>query len=301
MPPYTFLDGPYRLAMGLHALEPDAWLETGPDAAQQMAERRRLLAERPAEVTAALPESASGQHELFALVSQHLPRHFPDRWQRVAGALVDQISGERFPSDPAEPLATLGRMVQEDFCLLQASASGYRLTGAVLCFPAHWRLADKLGRPLDGIHAPVPGFDARLARPVDRFFASLQARRPVWRVNWSLVDSPELFRPPEHRARPKKIDPAHAGNQLWLRVERQTLRRLPACGDVVFGIRTYVEPLAHMTPQVAQTLALRVREMPADMAAYKGIAAIRAPLLDYLERRAAEGPPGPATGAISVS
>jgi hypothetical protein len=180
---------------------------------------------------------------------------------------------------------------------MQASPSGYRLIGAVLCFPAHWRLADKLGRPLDVIHEPVPGFDARLARPVDRFFASLQVERPVWRVNWSLVDTTELFRPPEHRRRPRTIDAAHAGEQTWLRVERQTLRRLAGCGDVVFGIRTYLEPLAGVTPEVAQALALRVREMPADMAAYKGIAAIRAPLLEWLER-AAEAPPTEPAGAF---
>jgi hypothetical protein len=290
MPPYSFLDGPYRLAMGLHALAPEDWLEAGADATQQMAERRRLLAERPAEVVAALPESAAGCRELYALVLDHLALCFPDRWRRVDGALVDGRSRERFAIDPADPLATLGRMVQEDFCLLQASPGGYRLTAAVLCFPAHWRLADKLGRPLDVIHAPVPGFDLRLAQPVDRFFAALQVERPVWRANWSLVDTPELFRPPEHRARPRRIDAARAGEQLWLRVERQTLRRLPACGAVVFGIRTYLEPLAEVAadPEAAQALAMRVREMPAEMAAYKGIAPIRGPLLAWLERRAAE-------------
>jgi hypothetical protein len=303
MPPYSFLEGPYRLAMGLHALEPGQWLDPGADAAQQMAERRRLLAERPDEVVAALPESLPAQQELFALVLEHLPQHFPDRWRRAGAALLDQTSGERIPSDPAEPLATLGRMVQEDFCLMQASPEGYRLTAAVLCFPTHWRLADKLGRPLDVIHVPVPGFDARLARPVDRFFAALQVERPVWRANWSIVDTPELFRPPELRRRRRAIAVAQAGEQLWLRVERQTLRRLPGCGAVVFGIRNYVEPLADVTrtPEVAQALALRVREMPADMASYKGLATIREPLLDYLERRAADGRPAPVSGAVSAS
>jgi hypothetical protein len=297
MPHYSFLDGPYRLAMGLHALELGEWLEPGPDALHQMAERRRLLAERPAEVSAALPESAPAQQELFALVREHLPRRFPDRWQQAGAKLVDLATGERFPAEPAEPLTTLGRMVQEDFCLLQAGPAGYRLTAAVLCFPAHWRLADKLGRPLDVIHEPVPGFDVRLARPVDRFFASLQAPRPVWRVNWSLVDTPELFRPPEHRARPKSIDAARAGEPMWLRVERQTLRRLPACGDVVFGIRTYVEPLGDVTadPEVARALAMRVREMPPDMATYKGIASIREPLVAWLERRGAKARPSEAS------
>jgi dimethylamine monooxygenase subunit A len=299
MPHYAFLDGPYRLAMGLHALAPEDWLEPGADEAQQMAERRRLLAERPAEVLAALPESAAACRELYALVCEHLARRYPERWQQAGAALVDQASGERFAADPAEPLATLGRMVQEDFCLMQKGPAGYRLTAAVLCFPTHWRLADKLGRPLDVIHIPVPDFEARLARPVDRFFVALQALRPVWRVNWSIVDTPELFRPPELRRRRRTIDPARAGEQLWLRVERQTLRRLAGCGDVVFGIRNHVQPLAEVTeaPAVAQALALRLREMPAEMADYKGLTTIRAPLLDYLERRAGAAP----SAAISAS
>jgi hypothetical protein len=293
MPPYSFLDGPYRLAMGLHALSPDDWLEVGPDAAWQMAERRRLLAERPAEVVAALPESMPGQRELFALVLAHLPERFADRWRREGAELVDRASGERFASEPDEPLMALGRMVQEDFCLMQKGPDGYRLTAAVLCFPAHWRLADKLGRPLDVIHEPVPGFDARLARPVDRFFASLQAQRPVWRANWSLQETPALFRPPELRRRPRTIDAERAGEQLWLRVERQTLQRLPGCGDVVFGIRTYLRPLAEVVADAAaaRALAARVREIPADMASYKNLDSIRAPLLDYLDRCAGAPPP----------
>jgi hypothetical protein len=286
--------------MGLHALAPDDWLDPGLDEAPQMAERRRLLAERPAEVLAALPESAAGQHELFALVLEHLPQRFPERWRRDGAALVDLASGERIPPAPAEPLKTLGRMVQEDFCLMQASPQGYRLTAAVLCFPTHWRLADKLGRPLDVIHTPVPGFEARLARPVDRFFAALQAERPVWRVNWSIVDTPALFRPPELRRKRRTVDPERAGEQLWLRVERQTLRRLAGCGAVVFGIRNYIQPLAEATaaPEVAQALALRLREMPAEMADYKGLTTIRTPLLAWLDQRATAGG---ASAALSAS
>jgi hypothetical protein len=39
-------------------------------------------------------------------------------------------------------------------------------------------------------------------------------------------------------------------------------------------------------PATAQALACRVREMPPAMAAYKGIAANREPLLAYLDGRA---------------
>jgi hypothetical protein len=188
----------------------------------------------------------------------------------------------------AAPLARLGIAAQEDFCLLQRRADGtYALTAAVLCFPAHWRLRDKLGRPLDEIHAPVPGFAARLGTPVARFFDSLAVERPAWRANWSVVESPDLFHPGQRPAL-SDLSAENAGARLWLRVERQTLRRLPATRAVVFTIRTLIEPLARTVrrPGAAQAMAERFAEMDVAMAAYKGLPPIRAPLLAYLRRHA---------------
>ena len=291
MAPYRpFLDGPWRLAVGIKALDLQAWIEVDELFVDQLAERRRLLAERRAEVLAGLPESRAGQEELLALLLDHLTARFPDHYRRHGGRIKNRATGESFDLEAwaGAPLELAGRLVQEDLCLMQRGEAGYRLVAAVLCFPAHWRLADKLGRPLQAIHDPVPGFGERLAAPVDRFFASIQVERPVWRVNWSLVDTPTLFLPPEHRGRPRPIAAARAGEELWLRVERQTLRRLPRTGDVVFGIHTCVEPLAAAidSAQAAGALAARIREMPEPMARYKSIWPIRAPLLAWLDARA---------------
>ena len=295
-----FLDGPWRLAMGLKALDPDDWIEVDEDFAGQLAERRRLLDQRRGEVLGALPESAAGQAELLELLLEHLPKRFPGHYRRSNGELAELVTGERFDLAAwrAAPLELAGRLVQEDFCLLQRGEPAYRLVAGVLCFPSHWRLADKLGRPLEVIHEPVPGFAGGLAAIVDRFFANLQVARPVWRVNWSLVDTPQLFLPPEHRALRKVIAAESAGEQLWLRVERQTLRRLPRSGDVLFGIRTHLAPLVAAIdgPAAARALAARVREMPPAMAAYKGIAAIRDALLSWLESRAGGPGQGPSAG-----
>jgi hypothetical protein len=290
-----FLDGPWRLAMGIKALDLEEWIEIDDRFAAQLAERRRLLEDERDAVLGELPESRPGQRELLALLLDHLPERFPEHYRRVDGRIENLVTGERFAlaaSDEA-PLELAGRLVQEDLCLMQRAEAGYRLVAAALCFPAHWRLADKLGRPLQAIHEPVPGFGERLADPVDRFFANIQVARPVWRLNWSLVDAPTLFRPPEHRGNPRPISAEQAGRQLWLRVERQTLRRLPRSGDVVFGIHTYVDPLeaAIDSPQAAQALAARIREMSDAMARYKSILPIRAPLLAWLDgRAAAQGP-----------
>jgi hypothetical protein len=300
MPPYLpFLDAPQVLSMGLKALDLREWILIDDQFATQLAERRRLLAEQRDQVLAALPEAADGQREVLALLLDHLPARFPEVYRRKPGALANLATGERFLLDAfAEaPLELAGRLVQEDLCLMGKASDGYRLIAAVLCFPAHWRLADKLGRPLGAIHEPVPGFAERLAAPVDRFFATIRVERPVWRANWSVVDTPELFLPPEHRRHAPSICAERAGAQLWLRVERQTLRRLPRSGHVLFTIHTYVEPLAAAltAPGAARALAAQIRAMPDALAGYKGILPIRAPLLAYLEG-GVESSSGPSAG-----
>jgi dimethylamine monooxygenase subunit A len=292
-----FVTGPYRLSMGLRALGPAEWIERDEGIVAELALRRRLLAERRAEVLASLPESAAAEAELLELLIDHLVRVFPRHYRRRNGDVTHHATGETFRlADFARcPLELAGRLVQEDFCVMQAGPEGLRLTGAVLCFPSRWRLADKLGRPLVAIHDPVPGFAEQLGPPAERMLERLEVERPVWRVNWSLVDTPELFLPPEHRRTRPQVRPDEVGESLWLRVERQTLRRLPRSQAVVFTIRTYVEPLAEVldTPDLAATLAARLREMPDAMAGYKNILPIRTELLAWLERRAARPAPTP--------
>jgi hypothetical protein len=203
--PLVFMQGSSRLVMGLNALDPADWLWLDDRHAAETAMRGALIAERPDEVHAMLPEAEAAARELLTMVLDHLARHHPEQ---VPAAVDREVA----------PLLTLGRLVQEDFCLMQPQGDGaYALTAAILCFPAHWRLKDKLGRPLRAIHAPVPGFAERLAGPVDRFFQGLAVERPVWRANWTLVESPTLFHP-QPRAPVPDLAPENAGERLWLRV-----------------------------------------------------------------------------------
>ena len=295
-----FLDGPHHLAMGLKALDPAAWLERDDTYEGQLAEKRRLLATRRDEVVAALPASLPAQREAAARLLAHLEHHLPDGYRFAPDAVHDRVTGERFvPAEfAAMPLELAARLIQEDLCLFEASPDGYRLSAAVVAFPARWRLADKIGRPLPAIHAPVPGYAERLATPVDRLFASLRAKRPVWRVNWSLVDTQALFLPPEARAATPVAEPARLGETMWLRVERQTLTRLPESAAVLFTIRTYVDPLEDAIdgPVAAAALAARLREMPDPLAGYKVLTWLRPALLGWLERRAQAGSGLPTAG-----
>ncbi len=294
--PYLPFDGGrFRLMMGLMPLPPAEWIDCDSDLAQDLAAKRRLLETRREEVFAALPEAEAPAAELLRLLVDHLLQYQGSVFARHGDQLFNDATGERWDLARAalHPLDLAGRLVQEDLCLMQRDDAGetYRLIGASLCSPSRWRLADKIGLPLGGIHEPVPGYAEKLKRPVDRFFAALLPEKPVWRLNWGIADDPAPFQPVATRAA-RAATADTAGELLWLRVERQTLRRLPETGAVVFTIRTHITRLdaTIRSPGAAADLAAALREMPEATRRYKHIAPILPALLGWLDRRAPARP-----------
>jgi dimethylamine monooxygenase subunit A len=294
LPPETiylpFESGPYRMAMGLVTVPETAWFEIDAQYKIEMTERARLLAERHAEVFGAEPASAAAREETLSMMLEHLTRVYPAWFVRDRAVLCNKLTGESWIVADHDPLELAGRLVQEDLCLIEAAPDGPRLTAAVLCFPSRWRLSEKLGRPLAEVHGNVPLFAERLAHPVDRFMARVRPDHIAARLNWSLMDDPTLFQPVGkwRTARDESITEQNAGERLFLRVERQTLRRLPVSAAVLFGIRVHVYRLAEAihAPEVAARLAAAVRALPTEMTHYKSLPMFRAALLEWLDRRA---------------
>ncbi|UEM23289.1 DUF3445 domain-containing protein [Skermanella mucosa] len=285
-----FAEGPFRMAMGLMALKPADWIEIDGNYASEIALRDRLLIERRGDVLAMRPGAAGACREVLDQLAGFLPERFPEHFQRTGPELLNHVTGDRWQveGELSDPLEIAGRLVQEDLCILQEVDGELRLTAGVLCFPNRWRLADKLGLPMLGIHAPVPAYADRLGRPVDRFLGLMTPDRPVWRLNWSLTDDPTLFQPVGHgRLEPdRSMTAENAGVRVFLRVERQTLRRLPRTGAVLFTIRTYQRPVEALAarPQEAARLASAVRALPDDTARYKSVMPFRSALLACLDR-----------------
>lgn len=220
---------------GVQPLDPRNWLTVDDAYGAQMAERERLIADRPEAVLACLPGGRDAAEELQGAVMAHLADR-PDFDVRADAVLCPD--GRVVPVDHSAPLRTIGRLVQEDFGLLVKPAGGdeHVLVAAVLCFPASWTLAEKIGRPLFRIHRPVASYDAGVAARVQRLFDGVQAGRPLWRVNLLRYADPTLHQPrPEDRPRTAPSGPAP-----YLRSEVQTILRLPRTGAVAFGIHTYV-------------------------------------------------------------
>ena len=207
------------------------WLFCDPSYDAQMAERRRLMAHCERDVYRQLPSGLAAACGFLALVLDDLPHGFV-----VSGGDVTCPDGHRVALDWDNPLWSVGHMLQQDVCILEKQGAEHVLTGAVLCFPASWTLAQKIGKPLVGIHAPVADYDAGIAKRVQRMFDGVQEGRPMWRANALRYDDATLYQPRTEN------DPRPVGqvDAPYLRSERQTVLRLPQPGAVAFVIHTTV-------------------------------------------------------------
>ncbi|MDH3601722.1 MAG: DUF3445 domain-containing protein, partial [Candidatus Tectomicrobia bacterium] len=194
--------GVYRLAMGLTPLDLHDWIEPDAHMAVELAEKERLLRERHGDVFIALAEAADSSAEVLEMLISYLPQRFPTLYRRVGEQIENRVTRQQWhvTQHGLHPLDLAGRLVQEDLCLMQPAANTdqYRLVGASVCFPTRWWLAEKMGQSLGNIHLPVPDYAAQLDSTMDRLFARLKVERPVWRLNWSLIDNPALFQPRGH-------------------------------------------------------------------------------------------------------
>ena len=220
---------PDKALPGVQPLDPADWLIFDEAFAGQMAARDALLRTHLSEVVAVDPDAHPAAVELLNMV---LAQAYPD-----AKAEVTRADGVRVPIDRTQPMYTLGRLVQQDFCILEKRGAEHVLTAAVLCFPASWTLSEKFLRPLTTIHDPVESYDTNIARRVQRLFDGVRVGRPLWRYNVLRYADPALYQPRPEAAPRDRDDPA-AG--AYLRSERQSVLRLPLSDAVVFGIHTYV-------------------------------------------------------------
>ncbi len=273
--------------MGLAPLAIENWIEFDGEAGSQLRQRAELLRTDRDQVLQYLDEAEAACLQLNRVLRKHLIQFLPGE---VSGR-VDEIRVREAgvvlaePQTGLEALEQLAHLAQEDFCVL-SSGDQLRLIAGLVCFPSHWRLAEKIGQTSDEIHSAVPGFQQRLSVPTNAVLEKLLPERPVWRINWTIHDSDTLHTPGP-KSFPEGLDANGVLESTWLRIERQTLRRLPETGAVVFTIRTYQQRMADVVrnPLRRERLAIALKSMPEETAMYKGLQAILPLLIEALKHR----------------
>ena len=223
-----------RALPGIQPLEMSDWLRVDDAYGAQMCERIRLMGAQRDDVRAAIDSSEPAIDEAFeAIVAQVQTL---EGFTRVGDHML--CPDGRSVDLNGEPLIVIGHLIQEDICILERpdGLDEHILSAAILCFPAHWTLSEKIGKPMGRIHQPVDEYDENIRRRVQRLFDGVQVGRPLWRFNRAYSGA-TLYQPRLEKDY-SEYDPSAVND--FLRSERQVLVRLPNSKAVIFSIHTYV-------------------------------------------------------------
>lgn len=271
LPIYTPYDGSARpFTIGLMPLDLARWIEPDDGWGHYVGEKRRLLDAHRDEIFVAEDGTEEAQQEAYDLLRTHLAERHPG------------LSDATDCNTP--PLLRAGLLVQDDLVIMRRKQDGWHLVAGFVAFPSSWSLLEKFGRPMQAIHADVPGFGegTRNAALITRIFDNLQVSQPVERLNWSVNITDDLFLPVSKHRRPPSADTFTLAER-FARVERQTLRKLPKSGDILFTIRVYVDPIAAIAHHpnagwLAASFAEQLEGLDEQQAAYKGLTLQKAEL-----------------------
>ncbi|MXP09325.1 heme-dependent oxidative N-demethylase family protein [Pseudoblastomonas halimionae] len=242
-----------QLKMGLQKLDEECWLQPDPD----LAARAEGFAAYPEGIQLS-PDGEGPGGELAAMLG-------------LTGGLPEAAQAHH-----------------EDMCLLtkREQDEQYRLVGAAVAWPSDWTPADKLGLPLRALHAPIQGYEEQLASGVDHFMAKLKPGPIYGRCNWFIATTGDM----RWVAEPPATAFAHvtrqnAGETLFVRSERQTLRRLPQTGAILFTIGVYVSPLGDLSAANIAMLARAIGSLVEGEGDRRGAGAYADALIGYAAGR----------------
>jgi len=232
-------------------MEPDWWLELENTYHARIAQRKQLFVEHGKGVLDCLPGGEAACKELMEMCTQFLCARYPQYFTlSLKGGdyiLFNKILDKDFVLKDWDPLRILLENIPEDFAItLPNRETGlYEFRAGVICSSIGWNLATKIGMSLKEIHAPIPDYKDKMSASMDRYFTKMPTSAPIQRGSWGLEHGKPLYLPPDHpdNAVRTQQSPELDLSGLFLRVDWQTLRRLPLSGGIVFNFKALFTPI----------------------------------------------------------
>ena len=267
----------------------------------EMHDRALVLKEDPLRYQA-LPHMMIAQWDTLELLMEHQATAYPalfslskdgDRWHWINRPLgIDQrFTFADASTLPCEPLEYMTRQAQGDFCIVDQRNNNLWMDAGMVTTQADWSLDFDIGMNFMEWHGPVPlahqigVFDRAL-----KFLLNLQIGRPVRRLNWTMTINPRLDTSPENYPNwgpdRQTVTPANVGSKVHLRCELQSLWRLPRSNAILFVIRCYLLKMEELVtiPKWARRFHRVLRDLPAELADYKGLTRYRQTTVDWLSK-----------------
>lgn len=270
---------PFRLNMGLRSLEVAQWLEAGDDLTPQILERQQLMESAREVVYQELPGYKGAIGELVERIVENL-KEFHDRDYTFTSNTITHIPTDTTISlNSDDVLLQLASIIAEDLVVLSRENEEWKIVAGAVIFPSRWKLIEKIGKGMDAVHAPVPGYASALAPYMTATFDKVGVDRPVWRKNWSLHSTEDLHQP-------TSIHALAAPEDYWWRTERQTLTRARTGDFMYFTIRNRAEPLHWIKDDAAAStlFAETLGSYSPETIEYKGLVKDHQAIIDYLRQ-----------------
>ena len=267
----------------------------------EMADRAKVLKEDPLRYQA-LPHMMAAQWDTLELLMESqaagYPEHFTlekngDQWRWINRPMgIDQTFTFGDASTlPMEPLEFITRQAQGDFVIVDQRDGQLWCDAGMVTTQADWSLDFDIGMNFHEWHGPVPlaheigVFDRAL-----KFLLNLQQGKPVRRLNWTMTINPRLDTSPEnyHKWGPDRatVTPENVGDKVHLRCELQTLWRLPRSNAILFVVRCYLIKMEELVtvPKWARRFHRVLRDLPPELADYKGLTRYRPTTIEWLAK-----------------
>lgn len=265
----------------------------------EMRDREITLNEDPLRCQS-LPHMELAGWDLLELIMVSKSEDYPDlfslhrdgdRWHWINRPLgIDHKFTFLDPTTlPYGPMEYITRQAQGDFAVLDQREGNLWMEAGMVTSQADWSLDFDIGMNFFEWHAPVPkAHEMGIFQRALKFLLAIQQDSPSRRLNWTMTVNPRLDTSPEnyHKWGPEKrtLAPENVGEKQYLRVELQTFFRLPRSNGLAFPIRCYLISLQDLVtvPKWGRRLHRVIRDLPDELADYKGFAVNRHLIIDYL-------------------
>lgn len=283
---------PYHQTMSICKLNINHWLDMDKYYYDYIKEKERVLHSYGPDNFDSLPGSEEACLELMETVKEHMLLRYPllftskDNGVHVKNELTGEVLDFSLPLKE-NPLVYVSKMAKEDFYIvLQGEDGVHRLVAAAVPFPGgSFGIKYKLGKTLDVIHTEVPYYKEKLKPSMEKWFAKMQPADLVERASWYISWDHKLLLNNVYALKEgDKVETDIQPTQFNVRVERQTLRRLPKSRAIIFTNHPVFYSIEEMKdePLVPSLIRKIIYEAPEGICKYKNFESFRDHILPYL-------------------
>jgi len=267
----------------------------------EMKDRALVLDEDPLRCQS-LPHMTLAGWDLLELIMVSKSEDYPDlfelhrdgsiwRWINKPMGIDDTFTFMDETTLPYGPMEYITRQAQGDYVILDQRDEMLWMDAGMVTTQADWSLDFDIGMNFFEWHAPVPlAHEMGIFKRALKFLLNVKQSAPARRLNWTMTVNPLLDSSPENYDKwgiqKTTLTPENIGSKQHLRVELQTFFRLPRSNALVFPIRCYLISFKDLVtiPKWGRRLHRVVRDLPVELATYKGFIDNRSLMLEYLEK-----------------